>query len=158
MAAVDSIILVVIGLSLIFGGFRGLVKEALSLTFWVLAVVLASMFNEQAAEQFSGLVNNPGVRRVIAFVLIFIATVFGGGLLSNLISRLTSAAGLGTPDRALGALFGIVRGIVIVTLVVMLTAQLEVTRDWYSESRLVPYALILAEHFQDVLGLSEAPA
>jgi membrane protein required for colicin V production len=159
MAIADIIILAVIGLSLLFGGFRGLVKEALALGFWIAAAVLASVFNVRAAGLFAGLISNPAVQRIAAFIVIFVVTVFTGGLISNLISRLTTAAGLGGVDRGLGALFGIVRGVVIVTLVVMLTAQFEITRVWYGESRLVPYALVLAEYFQNLLaaaGVGEA--
>ncbi len=154
MAIVDIIVLSVIGLSCLFGGFRGLMKEALSLAFWIGAAVLASVFSDEAAGYLTGTIDNPVMRRIAAFVLIFVVTVFTGGIISNLLSKLMSAAGLGGVDRMLGALFGIIRGIVIVTVVVMLTAQLDSTREAYGQSILMPYIMVLAQFFQDLFGLA----
>ena len=157
MAIVDIIVLSIIGLSCIFGAFRGLVKEALSLAFWIGAAVLGSLFSDEAAVHLGSSIDNPALRRVAAFVLIFVVTVFIGGLLSNLFSRLMSKAGLGGVDRMLGALFGIFRGVVIVTVVVMMTLQLEVTRELYGQSILMPYIMVLAEFFQNLFGLTAEP-
>lgn len=159
MAIVDIIVLSVVLLSLVFGGFRGLVKEALSLAFWVIAAVLASMFSIQAGQTvFGTLISSPVLQRVAGFLLVFVVTVFVGGLVSNGISKLMSKAGLGGVDRALGALFGIIRGVVIVTLVVAVTAQMEWTRGWYDQSTLVPFLLVLAQYFQNLLGLADSTA
>lgn len=156
MAIVDIIILGVVLLSCLFGAFRGLIKEALSLAFWIGAAVLASVFSDAVALRLSNVIDTPVLRQIAAFVLIFVFTVFAGGLISNLISKLMSRAGLGGVDRALGAIFGIIRGVVIVTVVVMLTAQLQVTRELYGESILMPYIMVLADFFQDLFGLDEA--
>jgi membrane protein required for colicin V production len=153
---VDLIVLGIILLSCLFGAFRGLVKEALSLAFWIGAAILASVFSAGVAAQLTGVIDTPVLRQVAAFVLIFIFTVFAGGLISNGISKLMSRAGLGGIDRTLGALFGIIRGVVIVTVVVMLTAGLELTREIYGESILMPYLMVLADFFQELFGIEPA--
>lgn len=154
MATVDLIIVGIVGLSLLFGAFRGLVKEALSLGFWIGGAVVASAYSPGMSVHLEGLISNPAAQRIAAFVLIFVFTVFLGGLITNAISKLTSRAGLGAVDRGLGALFGILRGVVIVTVVVVLTVQFELTREPYARSTLVPYVLELAEYFQNLLGLA----
>lgn len=156
MAVADIIVLATIGISFLFGVWRGLVKEALSLAFWIGAVILAGMFSAQLSVKLSRWIANPALQQVAAFVIIFIGTVFAGGLISNLVSRLTSAAGLKAADRGLGGLFGIFRGVVIVTVAVMLTVQIAAVKPWYEDSRTVPYLLVLGEYFQDLLGLSQA--
>lgn len=160
MAIVDIIILGVVLLSCLFGAFRGLVKEALSLAFWIGAAVLASVFDDALASRLGVVSDSPIVRQIVAFVLIFVFTVFAGGILSNMISRLMSRAGLGGVDRGLGALFGIIRGLVIVTIVVMLTVRFPATREPYGESALMPYIMVLADFFQELfgLGVEAAPA
>ncbi|MES2625768.1 MAG: CvpA family protein [Pseudomonadota bacterium] len=158
LTTVDIIVLGIIALSCLFGGIRGLVKEALSLGFWIAAVVFASVFNEPVADTMTGLIDTPSVRIIAAFVLIFVVTVFVGALISNLISKATAAVGLGAVDRGLGAIFGIIRGVVIVTVIVMLTAQLDVIKDFYSESIIVPYLMIVAEHLREFFDLSMAAA
>ncbi|MDY6982408.1 MAG: CvpA family protein, partial [Pseudomonadota bacterium] len=114
----------------------------------------ASVFSEAFALRLTFISDSPMVRQVAAFILIFVFTVFAGGILSNMISKLMSRAGLGGVDRALGALFGIIRGLVIVTIIVMLTVRLPITREPYGESILMPYIMVLADLFEDVFGLA----
>lgn len=166
MALADIIVLAIIALSLLVGLWRGLVKEALSLACWIAAVVLALMFNDEVAVYLDAWIASAGLQRIVAFVMIFVVTVFAGGLVSTVISKLTSAVGLQAADRALGGLFGLLRGLVIVTLAVMLTASFETFRPWYAESRTAPYLLDLAEQFRSLLedrdllprGNTEEPA
>lgn len=154
LTIVDIIVLGVITLSCLFGGLRGLVKEALSLGFWIAAVVLASLFSTHVADMMAGLIDTASVRRIAAFVLIFIATVFAGALISNLISRATAAIGLKAADRALGAIFGIIRGIVIVTVFIMLTAGIDVMMDIYANSVFVPHLMVVAEYLREFFDLN----
>jgi membrane protein required for colicin V production len=158
VAVVDIIILAIIGVSCLMGVFRGLVKEALSLAFWIGAAVLASAFSDALAARLAGTIDNPVARQVAAFILIFVFTVFAGGLISNLISKLMSKAGLGGVDRALGGLFGVIRGVVIVTVIVMLTGSLEMTRAIYGDSILTPYIMVLADFFLNLFGMEPPQA
>jgi membrane protein required for colicin V production len=153
VAIVDIIIIGIVLVSCLFGAFRGLVKEALSLAFWIGAAVLASLFDERLGQRLE-FVDNTALRPLVAFVIIFIFTVFAGGLISNTVSNLMSRAGLGGTDRVLGALFGIIRGVVIVTLIVMFTVGLDQTRELYGQSILMPYIMVLAEFFQNMFGLT----
>ncbi|MGA0807328.1 MAG: CvpA family protein [Pseudohongiellaceae bacterium] len=156
LTVTDIAVLGTIAISFLFGAWRGLVKEALSLVCWIAAVVLAIMFNDALAPRLLWISETPAVQKVAATALIFVGTVFGGSVVSNLVSMLTSAAGLKAADRALGALFGVIRGVVVVTLVVMLTADFELVKPYYSEARTVPYLMVLAQHFRDLLGLEAA--
>jgi membrane protein required for colicin V production len=71
-----------------------------------------------------------------AFVLTFIASVFAAGLLATLMRKLVSAAGLRPADRLLGALFGVLRGMVLLLAV---TVAVNMTpfkgSDWWQASR-----------------------
>jgi membrane protein required for colicin V production len=158
LTIVDIIVLGVIALSCVYGGLRGLVKEAFSLAFWIAAVVLASIFSADVADTMTGLIDTASVRTIAAFVLIFIATVFAGALISNLISKATAAIGLKAVDRGLGAIFGIIRGIVIVTVVVMLTADIDAVMEIYNDSIFVPHLMIVAEYLRELFDLSLAAA
>ena len=158
LTTVDIVVLGIIALSCLFGGLRGLVKEALSLASWIAAVVLSSMFSEDVADMMTGLIDNTSVRQIAAFVLVFVASVFAGALISNLISKAAAAVGLGAVDRGLGAIFGIIRGIVIVTVIVMLTAQFDTASQIYNESIIVPHLMIVADYLRDLFDLSMAAA
>lgn len=154
MATVDIFVLLIIGVSCLLGIFRGLIKEALSLVFWIGAIIAAGVFSTTAGAWLSDFIVNPMLQRVAAFVLIFIVVVFVGGLISNGISSLLSEAGLGAADRALGALFGIVRGVVIITVIVMLTSRFSFTQQFYGQSQAMPYVMAMADWLQDRLGIT----
>lgn len=154
MSAVDIVVLLIIGVSCLLGIFRGLIKEALSLVFWIGAIIAAGFFSSTAGSWLSDFIANPMLQRVAAFVLIFVVVVFVGGLISNGISALLSEAGLGAADRALGALFGIVRGVVIITVIVMLTSRFSFTQQFYSQSQSMPYVMTMADWLQDRLGIT----
>jgi membrane protein required for colicin V production len=158
MATIDIIILLIIGISCLLGLFRGLIKEALSLVFWVGAIVAATFFSTLAGGWMSGFIASPLLQRVVGFIVIFVLVVFIGGLISNGISRLMSEAGLGAADRALGALFGILRGAVIVTVIVMLTGRFSFTQQFYSQSVCIPYVMVGADFLQSVLGVEPPPS
>ncbi|MEX1056730.1 MAG: CvpA family protein [Natronospirillum sp.] len=158
MATVDIVILVIIVLSCMMGGFRGLVKEALSLTAWVAALLIATLFYEQMGNLMAGLIENSSLRNVAAFSLLFVLTIFIGTLISNLVSKLISAVGLGGADRLLGTLFGIIRGLIIVGLVVLLSYPFEFARQWFEGSILVPWIVVLIEQFQQILGSGNSDA
>lgn len=160
MALVDILVLVIIGISCLLGLVRGLVKEALSLAFWIGAVVVGVMFSMQAGEWLARYISisNPSLQKAVGFLAIFIVVVFAGGLVSNLMSRLFSVAGLGAADRALGGLFGFIRGVVIVAILVMMTMPLSFTQQYYQESVSLPYLMAVVAYFQDLLGMLPAPS
>lgn len=158
MALIDIIILVIIGISSLIGVFRGLVKEALSLASWFAAIVAGTLFSAQLADLMVNLINNASLRRIAAFAILFIVVIFAGTILSNLVSKLTQAAGLKGADRTLGALFGILRGLTIVLVIVLVGSQFALSRNWFSDSFLVPYALAMIEYLQGFFGIGQPAA
>ena len=155
MALIDIIILVIIGISSLIGVFRGLVKEALSLASWFAAIVAGTLFSAQLADLMVNLINNASLRRIAAFAILFIVVIFAGTILSNLVSKLTQAAGLKGADRTLGGLFGILRGLTIVLVIVLVGSQFALSRNWFSDSFLVPYALAMIEYLQGFFGIGQ---
>jgi len=158
LALIDIIILVIIGISSLIGVFRGLVKEALSLASWFAAIVVGTLFSAQLADLMVNLINNASLRRIAAFAILFIVVIFAGTILSNLVSKLTQAAGLKGADRTLGALFGILRGLIIVLVIVLVGSQFALSRNWFSDSFLVPYALAMIEYLQGFFGIGQPAA
>src|SRR5690606_28377862 len=133
-------------LSCFAGILRGLVREAMSLAVWILAGFFAATFDERAAPWFAGVISSPQVRLIAGFALMFVVGVFLGGVITNIVSKLTSAMGLGGADSALGMLFGFLRGVLFAMLVVAVTIRLDMFRGWYAGSVLVPHLLDLAAY------------
>lgn len=124
MSALDWIFLAVLLLSVVWGGWRGLVYEVLSLINWVVAFFVAQWLAPDVARWLPMKDSSGTLRYVAGFGLVFIGSVLAGGLLAVLVKKLTAAVGLRPVDRVLGAAFGLLRGVVVLllaTLVVSMT-------------------------------------
>lgn len=153
MTWLDIVIVTVILLSTLLSLFRGVVREVLSLAVWVLSFWLAFRYSYPASRLFEGMIPYESARLGAAFLLIFIAILVAGMLASSLASKLVQAGGLGVVDRALGAVFGALRGIVVVTVLVLLMALTPLAQDRaWQESRLIGYFAILSDWATDGLG------
>jgi membrane protein required for colicin V production len=153
MTWLDVFVVAVIALSTVLSLFRGVVKEVLSLAVWVLAFWLAFHYSFAASRLLEGMIPYESVRLGAAFLLIFIAILLAGMLASSLVSRLVQAGGLGIADRALGAVFGALRGVVVVAVLVMLASltPLAQAAAW-KQSQLVGYFELLSDWATDGLG------
>lgn len=136
----DYIIIGVLGLSIMVGLWRGLVSEVLSLVVWVAAFWAAWVFGPVLAVHLEHLITLPSVRIVSAYALCFVVVLIFGVMLRFVTRRLIHGMGLAGPDRMLGGLFGLVRGVLLITLVVFLVGFTAFTRDpWWRQSVLLPH-------------------
>jgi len=139
MAALDWGLLAVLMVSLVLGAWRGLVFEVLSLAGWVLAFVVARWWAVEAGALLPWGEAQAPWRPVAGFILLFIVVVFACGLLAALARKLITAAGLRPADRALGALFGVARGLVLLLVIVWAVGSTPLPAEpWWQESRAVP--------------------
>jgi membrane protein required for colicin V production len=121
--------------SLLLGLWRGLVYEVLSVLNWVAAFVLAQWFAPAVAQWLTMGGSGEKLRYAAGFALVFIASLFAGGLVAWLVKKLVEAVGLRPIDRVLGGLFGLARGAVLV-LAVAVVVHLTSWKDsaWWTES------------------------
>jgi membrane protein required for colicin V production len=135
MAALDWVLLAVLAASLLVGAWRGLVFEVLSVLSWIAAFVLAQWLAPQAAEWLPmGTAAEP-VRYAAGFAVVFIAAVFAGALLAVLTKKMIEAVGLRPVDRALGAAFGLVRGVVLALAAAVVVSMTPLKGEpWWTES------------------------
>ncbi len=108
---VDWTLLSVLSLSALVGLVRGLLYEVMSLLGWVVAYVAAQMLSASVAPLLPIGSPGSGLNAAAAFMAVFLAVLLAWGLLSWLIRKLVQASPLNLPDRALGGLFGLMRGL-----------------------------------------------
>lgn len=124
---VDYGFLIIFLLSIIFGFVRGFIRGVVSLLFLIAAVYLAVKYSPQLAAYFTG---SAGREETISylilaglFLLIFIVTIFVGGLIGYLLNTVFQFGGLGFINSLLGGVFGIVRA-VLFTIAIIYVVQL----------------------------------
>lgn len=142
----DIAILIIIGLSAIVSLFRGFVREVLSLAAWVVAFWVAFKFSSSVAPLLESFISLPSARSVVAFIVLLVATLLVIGILNFLIAKLIDSTGLTGTDKALGMLFGVLRGVAIVGILVFLAGATPLPDDpWWDESIFIGHFQTLAE-------------
>ena len=108
---VDWTLLSLLSVSTLVGLVRGLLYEVMSLLGWAVAYVAAQVFSASVAPFLAIGSPGSGLNAAAAFLVVFVAVLLAWGLLSWLIRKLVQASPLNLPDRALGGLFGLMRGV-----------------------------------------------
>ena len=146
MSWLDIIIVVIIALSALISLVRGFVKESISLVTWILAGVVALRYFSALAGLLEAYIANEMLRNMAAFGVLFIITLIVGAIVNFMMSQLVSKTGLSGTDKALGVVFGAARGVLIVTMLVLLASQTPMpTAEWWQESLAVEYFVQMAE-------------
>lgn len=112
MTGFDFAVMAILLVSLLLGLWRGLVYEMLSLLGWPVAFMLSKLFAGSFAHMVP--IEQDAVRGAAAYAAVFVAALVVWSVLAWLVSRLVKAIGLGWMDGALGGLFGVLRGGMII--------------------------------------------
>lgn len=148
MIWIDFVLLGIVALSVLLGLWRGFVREALSLIAWVSAFWVGMRFSPMVAVGFSDYISLAPLRTGLAFAALFLATLVIVGLINWLIVRLVRAAGFGFADRLAGMVFGAGRGVVLVSVAVLLAGMTVITEEpWWRDSIMVGYCQEFAGWF-----------
>lgn len=110
---IDIALIGVVLLSMVVGSIRGLLYEVLSWLGWAVAYGVARLVGPIVAPLMP--VGEPGsaINMGAAMVGCFVVALLAWGLLTWLLQKLVQASPLQPVDRALGAVFGIARGLLI---------------------------------------------
>ena len=152
MTPIDYGIVIIFIVSSLISLVRGFVKESISLASWGLAFWISISFSAQLSGILPASIEMPSLRLAIAFAALFILTLIAGGLVSFLVTTLVYRTGLSGTDRALGVVFGMLRGAVIVAVLVLLAGLTPLPGDpWWRESMLLGHFQSFALWLRDML-------
>ncbi|PMR68206.1 CvpA family protein [Halomonas heilongjiangensis] len=131
---IDWIFLAVLAVTTLTGFLRGLIREALGLAAWIIALFAARLLAVPVADLLAGLIDNPDARLVLAFILVIFAVVLVCGIVIRMVHAAIEWVGMGLFNRVMGAAFGTAKGaaiLVLGTILITLTplAQLEAWQD-----------------------------
>ena len=114
LTALDILLVLLVGAGLVLGFLRGFVAEILSLFAWLLAILALRYFHAPVSNLLSGVGSGAWL---LAFALVFGIVFIVGKLLSRRLGGRVRRSVVGPLDRVLGAGFGAVKGLIIVTLI-----------------------------------------
>ncbi|PCJ28704.1 MAG: colicin V production CvpA [SAR86 cluster bacterium] len=149
---VDIVILIITVLSSMFGLWRGLIKEVLSLLSWIAALLVARVYSEPLSGLMVNMIESDGIRYVTAFAVLFIGIMMLGTLLNFLMSKLITFTGLKLADRLFGGVFGLARGLIIVLVIMFVSSVFVSETQLWQESKLIPYGMVMIEESRVFIG------
>lgn len=149
----DGVLGGILLLSLVVGAWRGLVHELMSLAGWVASFVLAQWLADDVARWLpvwrEAAVQ---VRYALSFVLVFVASMFAAAVVSWLLGKVVSTAGLRPADRSLGGIFGLARGLVVLMVLAVVVHLVGMRSEtWWRESHMTPVLELLLAGIKPVL-------
>lgn len=149
----DIFIIIVLGYSIIRGLFRGLVKEASSIIGVLGGFYAAYSYYPAMAKLLSGLIINTSYLNILSFLIIFCSILLIISILGVVIKYLLNVAFLGWVDRVCGVGFGLVKGLLIVTvLFIILTTFLPKGAPIIKQSVLAPHVIWLSEKMVNLVS------
>lgn len=141
MFNIDLVILVIIALSTLLGFIRGFLRAISSVLLWVAAIVITLRYSSRFATLLPiDSVESPLARATISACILFFGTLMVGFIIIWFIERIFPRDSLRFINRAMGAGFGVIRGVVLVSLLVLaahLVPELK-QETWWGNSRLLP--------------------
>ena len=153
MIAVDYIILAILIISAVMGLVRGLLREAIAVITWFLAIVLAWVFAPSIESLLGGILVGSPLRIWAARTIIFVGVLLLGGAISTVLGHYVRVSMFAGMDKFLGFVFGIIRGIVIVGAFTIAIQAMRMDEDpRWKKSRLMPYAIGVASALRGVVG------
>jgi membrane protein required for colicin V production len=152
MLAIDWAILAVLLISALISIKRGFVKEILSLISWMAAFVIARIFSGHLDVLLLQWIQTPSARYGAAFGILFAVTLIIGSMLNHLVGELVRATGLAGTDRMFGIVFGVTRGLIMVTAAVYGLQMTAFSQDpWWLESNLIPHFELMVSWSKNIL-------
>ena len=146
MEYVDYAVLGIILISILVGTLRGFIKEVFSLAVWAAAFLVAFQYSGALALTLENHIELPSVRTSLAFAGLFLAVLLVGGLITYLIGMLVEKTGLSGTDRLLGGVFGALRGLILILVLMLVAGLTPVPKDpWWQQSRTIQSMIPLAE-------------
>jgi membrane protein required for colicin V production len=141
MTFFDLVVLALLGASLISGAARGFVRALIATLAMLVGVFVAARSYEvtgAALSAASGMFESRAAANACGFLLVVAIALALGFLAGELLRGRLRRAKLEWMDRLLGALFGLVRGMAVCSVVYLVLTAFPVRLDTVEEARTAP--------------------
>jgi membrane protein required for colicin V production len=139
----DWLLAVIISASLLAGLVRGFARTVVGMIAVLLGVVLGAWCYGVAGGWLRDYVSHRTIANFIGFTIVFVSVVGAGTVLGFLLAKVFKWVGLGWLDRLMGASLGLLRGVLLATILVMVICAFSRTPPPASVagSRMAPYLI-----------------
>lgn len=144
MVLIDWLIVIVLLVSVLSAAKNGFFLEVFSLAGILVGFVLASWNYQRLLPWLTRWVHSLPAAGALSFLLIALGVMLLAGILGRMVRWSIHSIGLGWADRLLGAIFGLIKGIVLITIAVLVIAAFFPKATWFQRSRLAPEFLSAA--------------
>ncbi len=135
----DMVCIIILGYCLVRGIFRGLIKELSSIVGVFAGFYAAYTYYMKVGKLFSSWISNTAYLNILSFLIVFCVVFIIISIIGVIIKYLLNIAFLGWVDHIFGAGFGTIKGILIVSMLLMiLTAFLPKNTPLIKNSLLSP--------------------
>lgn len=135
----DWVLAIVLIISVATAFRKGIMAEVVSLATVVAGLIVAAAFYPRAAIWFEDFTKSNDVALALAFLVLFLGVLLAGSLVTWVVQKLVKSAGLQWFDRFMGAIFGLVRGIVIDCVILMVMMAFSIKPQVVARSSMAPY-------------------
>ena len=152
MSWVDLLIIAIIIISALISLVRGFVKESLSLASWIFAGFIALRYFTPLADLLEPYIESPTIRTGSGFAILFVCSLIIGAIVNYMASQAVTKTGLTGTDKSLGVVFGAARGLLIVTMLVLLAGLTPMPSEpWWNDSAMIAFFSDMANWIKDIL-------
>lgn len=141
LSILDWAFVAVVGFSILGAIAQGFFYELFGLAGLIAGYLVAAWEYPRAAAWYSQYVKSPWAADVAGFFTIFLVIVVLGGVIGRLVRGAIQKVGLRWFDRVLGAVFGVIRGAAMCTVIVLVLASFVPTSSYLRDSRFAPFLL-----------------
>lgn len=136
MTGFDFALLGIVGASTLLGVIRGLIKELLSLVAFGLAFLAAIWWGPSLAGiGWLNWVSHEYLKFGISYAALFVVTLLAVGLVNMAMAAMIKTTGLSPADRGLGAMFGLVRGALLILVLVVIAGYTPLPQEsWFKQA------------------------
>ncbi|HWU56309.1 MAG TPA: CvpA family protein [Rhizomicrobium sp.] len=138
---IDCLIVLIIVVSAGYAAWRGFIWETLTIFAWAAAAFSCLYFGPYLVPMTKSLVNADWLARLLAYAAVFLAVFIPFAFMSHRFSQSVKSSPIGPLDRAAGVAFGVVRGLVIVSLAYLAFTYFVPIRhqpQWVTQAKLMP--------------------
>lgn len=154
LGIIDLIVLGIIVISVLFALYRGLVRELLGISSWLLAGFTALYSYDPLLKACEGTFENTKLAAIVGSVLLALLVLIVMTIVNAAITRRLRKSSLSGLDRIFGLVFGVARALLIVALIYIFAATMMLSPKYIAEmkakNRSVEYIETIAGYVQSV--------